>query len=239
MGRPLGLNILLVEDDDAIRESLKTFFEIEGYEVEAVVTAEQGLESLQREGSVVHLLLTDYQLPGETGTWLIRKARTLGLLPRGVSLLFTAHPRPSDTGDVKVLRKPLDLDDLLREVEDALAPVRAAELDRARDSLETRTEKGDGCIELSLFISARSPSSLRAIRKLRGLLEQFETKNVHVRVVDLSTTLDDPDAERIVFTPTLLRRHPLPRFSVLGCDDMKAVEAMLLDAGVPRIRTQT
>jgi CheY-like chemotaxis protein len=239
MVRALGLKILLVEDDDAIRESLKTFFEIEGYEVEAVVTAEQGLESLSRAGGDVHLLLTDYQLPGETGSWLIRKARTDGLLPNGVSLLFTAHPRPSDADDVKVLRKPLDLDDLLREVEDALAPIRATELARARDSLETRTSKSDGFIELSLFISARSPSSLRAIRKLRGLLERFESNNVQVRVVDLSTVQDDPDAERIVFTPTLMRRHPLPRFCLLGCDDMGAVEEMLLDAGVPRIPTQT
>lgn len=239
MPRPLGLNILLVEDDDAIRESLKTFFEIEGYAVEAVHSAELGLEALERPDNIVHLLLTDYQLPGESGTWLIRQARTKELLPRGVSLLFTAHPRPSDAGDVKVLRKPLDLDELLREVEDALAPVRATELDRARDSLETRASKSDGCIELSLFISARSPSSLRAIRKLRGLLEEFDPTNVHVRVVDLSAVHDDPDADRVVFTPTLLRRHPLPRVSLLGCDDMDVVAEMLLDAGVRRIRTQT
>jgi CheY-like chemotaxis protein len=239
MTRPLGLNILLVEDDDAIRESLATFFHIEGYEVQAVVTAEQALGALKQDGYVCHLLLTDYQLPGETGTWLIREARAQGLLDRGVTLLFTAHPRPSDAGDVKVLQKPLDLDDLLREVEDALAPVRAAELDRARDSLERRTSKSEGCIELSLFISARSPSSLRAIRKLRGLLESFDPTRVHVAVVDLSVTHDDPDAERIVFTPTLLRRHPLPRVSLLGCDDMSVVERMLEDAGVPRITAQT
>jgi CheY-like chemotaxis protein len=239
MARPLGLTILLVEDDDAIRESLKTFFEIEGYEVEAVVTAEQGLEVLKREGNTVHLLLTDYQLPGETGSWLIRQAKAHGLLSSGASLLFTAHPRPSDAGDVKVLRKPLDLDDLLREVEDALAPVRAAEVERARDSLKARTSKADGCIALTLFISARSPSSLRAVRKLRGALEGFDAANVDVRIVDLSTVHDDPDSERVVFTPTLLRRHPLPRVALLGCDDMDVVEGMLLDAGVPRTTTQT
>lgn len=60
----LGLNIVLVEDDDAIREALVTFLQIEGYDVRSAISAEDGFELLADTSITTHLLLSDYQLPG-------------------------------------------------------------------------------------------------------------------------------------------------------------------------------
>lgn len=234
----LGLNIVLVEDDDAIREALVTFLQIEGYDVRSAVSAEDGFALLADTSITTHLLLSDYQLPGQNGTWLIREARALGYLARGASLLFTAHPRPSDVDETKVLRKPLDLDDLLREVEDALAPIRAAELESTRQALTELTAGSAILIDLILYISARSPTSLRAVRRLRALLDTYDPKCLRITVRDLATAEpEEGDRDRIVFTPTLVRRTPEPRVSLLGCDDLNAVEEMLTEAGVPRVRS--
>lgn len=105
---------LLVEDDGAIREALTEFLETTGYQVNAVATAEQGMASLRAAG--VSLLVTDYVLPGESGGWLVRQGRAEGLLQTTLVVMVTALLQPPELADVRVLRKPLDLGQLLEEV---------------------------------------------------------------------------------------------------------------------------
>ena len=105
---------LLVEDDGAIREALAEFLETMGYRVNAVATAEQGIASLRAES--VSLLITDYALPGESGGWLVRQGRAEGLLQTTLVVMVTALLKPPEIPDVRVLRKPLDIGQLLAEV---------------------------------------------------------------------------------------------------------------------------
>lgn len=105
---------LLVEDDGAIREALTELLETTGYRVSAFATAEQGIASLRTES--VSLLVTDYVLPGENGGWLVRQGRAEGLLQATLVVMVTALLNPPEIADVHVLRKPLDLGQLLREV---------------------------------------------------------------------------------------------------------------------------
>ncbi|WP_375773537.1 response regulator [Archangium gephyra] len=105
---------LLVEDDGAIREALTELLETRGYQVNAVATAEQGMARLRAEG--VCLLVTDYVLPGKSGGWLVRQGRAEGLLQTTLIVMVTALLQPPELADVRVLRKPLDLGQLLAEV---------------------------------------------------------------------------------------------------------------------------
>jgi len=106
--------VLLVEDDGAIREALTELLETIGYRVSAVATAEQGIASLRAES--VSLLVTDFALPGESGGWLVRQGRAEGLLQATLVVMVTALLKPPELADVRVLRKPLDLGQLLEEV---------------------------------------------------------------------------------------------------------------------------
>jgi DNA-binding response OmpR family regulator len=105
---------LLVEDDGAIREALTELLETIGYRVNAVATAEQGVASLRKER--VSLLVTDHALPGESGSWLVRQGRAEGLLQTTLVVMVTALLKPPELADVRVLRKPLDIVQLLEEV---------------------------------------------------------------------------------------------------------------------------
>jgi DNA-binding response OmpR family regulator len=105
---------LLVEDDGAIREALTELLETTGYRVSAFATAEQGIARLRAER--VSLLVTDYALPGESGGWLIRQGRAEGLLQMTLVVMITALLKPPELADVRVLRKPLDIGQLLEEV---------------------------------------------------------------------------------------------------------------------------
>jgi two-component system, cell cycle sensor histidine kinase and response regulator CckA len=70
---PVRPHVLLVEDQDAVRDMLATMLKKQGYEVSAAASAEDALAmSPQRP---VDLLLTDVVLPGMTGPDLARRLR--------------------------------------------------------------------------------------------------------------------------------------------------------------------
>jgi len=71
--------LLIVEDDDRIRLSLKLALEDEGYTVQDVATAEEGLA--EHASTPADLVLVDLMLPGMDGFDCIRSLRRLGDVP--------------------------------------------------------------------------------------------------------------------------------------------------------------
>jgi two-component system, OmpR family, response regulator RegX3 len=71
--------LLIVEDDDRIRLSLKLALEDEGYVVRDVATAEEGLA--EHRATPADLVLVDLMLPGMDGFDCIRSLRRLGDVP--------------------------------------------------------------------------------------------------------------------------------------------------------------
>jgi two-component system response regulator QseB len=112
--------ILVVEDDDEMRQLLAEALGSEGYVVEEATTAEDGLAQLRR--GQYDLVLTDYALPRRTGTWMLQRAVRSGLLSVP-AFIVTAHPRPPPLPGVPVITKPFDLDRFLARVRDALSPL--------------------------------------------------------------------------------------------------------------------
>ena len=64
-----GIRILVVEDDDDIREIFAYTLGVEGATVTAVSTAREALLFL----SSVDIILTDFALPGNDGVWLLEQ----------------------------------------------------------------------------------------------------------------------------------------------------------------------
>lgn len=109
--------ILLVEDDNDIRETIGEVLEEEGYRV---ITAANGIEALERLKDTSHvpdLILLDLMMPGMDG-WRFRSEQLK--LERGANiplLVLSADGQTQDVatglGAVGCLRKPVDLDQLL------------------------------------------------------------------------------------------------------------------------------
>jgi DNA-binding NtrC family response regulator len=78
--------ILIIEDEATLRESLKRVFLREGYQVEAVESAEPALE-LFEEGNY-DLILTDIILPGITGIEFLKRVREAN--PDQIVIIMTA-----------------------------------------------------------------------------------------------------------------------------------------------------
>jgi len=100
--------VLIVDDDEKVRELLRRFLEPEGYEVMEAASAE---EAVQRLGSAAPAVaLCDLHMTGANGLWLADQIRRLS--PSTAMVLATGDSRvpPSETlrpGVVSYLIKPL------------------------------------------------------------------------------------------------------------------------------------
>jgi CheY-like chemotaxis protein len=216
-------SILLVEDDDDIRDLLVTLLQLAGFSVTACGTAEQGLELLREE--TFDLVLTDYALPSRTGGWLLRQAMGEGLLEATPAFVVTAHPNPADVGEFEIIQKPFDLDDLVERVRQRLEgdrsaprrlPVRrGASSSRPGDNGHGREDCPDP-IELILYVSSHSPRSAAAIDNVKRVLAGYKGTRVALTICDLSKEPGKASADAIAFTPTLVKRSPGPRTFILG-----------------------
>jgi DNA-binding response OmpR family regulator len=207
-----GCRILLVEDNDDLRRLMRLALEAESYHVDAVRSAEDGLRRLEEHR--FDLLLTDYTLPGETGAWLLRTASARRLLRGGAALLVTAQPdAPEIAANTEVVAKPVNFDELLPQIRAILADghPRATRQDEA--TTERPTERA---IELVLYVSPHSLPCRRAVRVMRDLLARYDDRDVRFEVRDVAADPERAAADRILFTPTVIKRSPPPQVWVLG-----------------------
>ncbi len=112
-------NILIADDDAAIRALLRTFLEDEDYTVSEATTGEEALNGLQ-EGSH-DLVLLDMRLPGMTGIDVLKQLREKqGEVP---VIFMTAYGSPniaiqaSSLGAYGYITKPFELDDVLYNID--------------------------------------------------------------------------------------------------------------------------
>ncbi len=118
-----GVRILLVEDEEGVREGLREALTLLGYEVEAVASAEAAFAlAVEKRFDV---LLSDLLLPGVHGVELAeRLARRWPALKVIIMSGYTqdeALQRGVGEGAVRFLQKPFDVASLAQELENALA----------------------------------------------------------------------------------------------------------------------
>jgi DNA-binding NtrC family response regulator len=130
-GRPEPTTVLVVDDEDGIRQALERFLTRLGYKV---LAAADGLEALERlKGTPVQAVVCDVRMPHLTGVELV--PRLLAQDPDLAVLMLTAIDEPRTAveclklGAYDYLIKPVDLDELELALRAALRR-RQLELDR-------------------------------------------------------------------------------------------------------------
>ena len=109
--------ILLIEDDDGIRETMAALLEDEGFAVVQAANGADGLAKLRQVDGVC-LVLLDLWMPIMNGWQLLAELRAddrLAQLP--VVVISAAGEQPPPPGAAAFLRKPIRLDVLLTAVE--------------------------------------------------------------------------------------------------------------------------
>jgi two-component system, OmpR family, response regulator MprA len=112
--------ILIVDDDQAVRDALRRALTLQGYEVELAADGEEGLLRLRSHPNAVDLLIVDVLMPRLDGLEMTRRLRSDGsAVP---ILMLTARDQVADrvagleAGADDYLVKPFALEELVARV---------------------------------------------------------------------------------------------------------------------------
>jgi DNA-binding NtrC family response regulator len=122
-------SVLIIDDEAAIRESLETLLQLEGYAVDSAASGEQGLVRMAEHS--YDLVLLDLALPGRNGMELLAEIRAQD--PQLSIIMITAYGtvenavKAIQAGAANFIQKPWDNEKLLADVRAAIARRRAEE----------------------------------------------------------------------------------------------------------------
>jgi len=94
-----NIKILIIDDDEWIRDSLRIFFEAEGCHVVVLETAEEGLAELRYQA--YDLIIVDYKLPGLDGLELFKRIQDEH--SNAMKVLITAYRTNSVVSEARKL----------------------------------------------------------------------------------------------------------------------------------------
>ncbi len=115
-------HILLVDDDNTIRETLKILLEESGYLVDIAVTGEEAVS--KSNINFYNLAIVDWRLPDIEGTKLLGQFKQT--IPKMMKIMLTGYPSMKNAIDSvnaqadAFLQKPADAEQLLEKIEELL-----------------------------------------------------------------------------------------------------------------------
>src|SRR6202008_3587099 len=188
--------VLIIGDEAEIGESLQTLLEMEGYDVEAAATGQQGLNRIGQRA--FDLILLDLALPDRNGMDILADLRAQA--PGLSVIMITAYGtvenavKAMQSGAANFIQKPWDNEKLLADVRAAIARHKAEEeniqLKRAlkqRYNFEHIVGKSEPMLKIFDLVAQVAPS--RSTVLLQG--ESGSGKELIAKAIHLNSTRRD------------------------------------------------
>jgi CheY-like chemotaxis protein len=184
--------ILVVEDDDDVRESIAETVSRAGYEVSTARHGREALEMIEHADEPPSAVLLDLMMPVMDGWTFLSK---LGDRRRQIPVVVMSAARDALLpAQIELLRKPIGTDQLL-------------------GALARRARVGPipPKVDVVAYINDGEKDSERAIEILAAVMGQFEPDEIvlTVRKID-ETPQKELDENGVMVAPTVIVRRPLP-----------------------------
>ena len=112
--------VLIIEDDEDIRFTMKALLEMQGYSVECAVNGEDGIQALRRSATLPGVVLLDMNMPVKDGfQFREEQEQDAKLADVPVVLMSAANNIEETTARVRArafIKKPFDFDHVLKVV---------------------------------------------------------------------------------------------------------------------------
>ena len=130
---PHKISILIVDDEESVRDSLYNWFIEDGYQVECAENAKQALSILESRN--MDIILADIKMPGMDGLEMHRRIRSLNkdsivIIMTAFAAVDTAVQALKD-GAFDYITKPFDPDDLSHLIRNASSQISLKEENKA------------------------------------------------------------------------------------------------------------
>jgi response regulator RpfG family c-di-GMP phosphodiesterase len=184
--------VLVVDDEEPIRNALKKFLTQQGYEVATAASGDEAIKVLQRQK--IACMLLDVRMPGRSGIDLV--PQVMELEPSIAILMLTAVNDATTAalcmqrGAMDYLTKPIDLSDLARAILRAI---------RRRDSLLEQQNinqwlKEEVALRTAELRRERAKLERLSVATLEALVNALEAKDAYIRghsarVADMSAMI--------------------------------------------------
>lgn len=113
--------ILVIEDNDDIRESVKEALQADGFIVTSASHGREALDLIENSTERLDLILTDLSMPVMDGRQFLRARYSLSYLAIIPVIVMTAEPSVTELADVhSVIQKPVDFRTLRRLIQEAV-----------------------------------------------------------------------------------------------------------------------
>ncbi len=74
----------------------------------------------------------------------------------------------------------------------------------------------EGKLVLQLYVSGMSPKSMEAIENINRLCAEYLEDSFDLEIIDLYKHPELASEQQIVFSPSLIKRFPLPKKTLVG-----------------------
>ena len=74
----------------------------------------------------------------------------------------------------------------------------------------------DNKLVLQLYVSGMSPRSMAAIENVQKLCGDLLEDSFQLEIIDLYKHPELASEQQIIFSPSLIKRHPLPKKTLIG-----------------------
>jgi len=183
-------SVLIIDDEAAIRESLETLLEMEGYDVQSAATADEGLTRIGNRP--YDLVLLDLALPDRNGIDLLAELHVHD--PQLAVIMITAYGtvenavKAMQAGATNFVQKPWDNEKLLADVRTAVARHRTeaenVQLKRAlkqRYNFENIVGKSEPMLKIFDLVAQVAPSrSTILLQGESGTGKELIAKAIHL-----------------------------------------------------------
>ena len=86
----------------------------------------------------------------------------------------------------------------------------------------------DNTLVLQLYVSGMSPRSMEAIENINKICSEFLEDSFQLEIVDLYKHPEVASEQQIIFSPSLIKRLPLPKKTLVGTfsDSQKVIRGL-------------
>jgi len=162
--------LLIVEDDPAVRTTIVTFLEMEGYQVDAVSSTFEAMERLEQ--SAYPIVISDIYIDNRTGLDVLDAARRKD--PHCAVILMTARGTMETVmaatrgGAFDYVAKPFDLDRMLETVKRAERVRQEGEEEAAEEDLPESEMIGSSAAMIEIYKTASQVAPTDATVLIQG-----------------------------------------------------------------------